>query len=246
MDQTLLSAVSLGTGGLLRIGQYTGTDSVGTLTAGAIVLGGTAVNLGTVASTLELDSAGSISGAASIALTVATLTGTSGTGDVALLGTGDAVGTLGTFKSSGNFFLNDGTALNVLGVVSAGSASTLGLTAAGSLAIGNSGTVGVLNAGTVALTASGTISEDPTKGSIIATVLNGPTVGGSSAAAVNLISTGNTIGTLGSFLTPGSFVLNDGTALAVLGTVTAGTAAALGLTFRRQPLDRRLRHGPAC
>ena len=230
VDQTLLSAVSLGTGGLLRIGQYTGTDSVGTLTAGAIVLGGTAVNLGTVAATLELDSAGSISGATSIALTVATLTGTSGTGNVALLGTGDAVGTLGTFKSSGNFFLNDGTALNVLGVVSAGTASTLGLTATGSLAIGNSTTVGVLNAGTVALTASGTISENPTTGSIIATVLNGPTVGGSSAAAVNLISTGNTIGTLGSFLTPGSFELNDGTALAVLGTVTAGTAAALGLT----------------
>ena len=50
-----------------------------------------------------------------------------------------------------------------------------------------------MNAGTVSLTASGTISEDPTHGSIIATLLNGPTVGGSSAAAVNLVGTGNAV-----------------------------------------------------
>ena len=126
--------------------------------------------------------------------------------------------------------LNDGTALAVLGTVTAGTAAALGLTSAGSLSIGNAGTVGLLNAGTVALTASGTISEDPAKGSIVATVLNGPTVGGSSAAAVNLIGSGNSIGTLTSFLTPGSFALNDSTGLAVLGSVTTG-GATLGLTI---------------
>ncbi len=224
VGQTLLNIVNVGTNGLLRIGAYTGT----VVTAGNISIDAS-LNVGTVAPTLELDStSGSITEAGSIALTVGTLTGTAATGGVSLASTSNAVGTLASFGSGGNFFLNNGTALTVAGTVTAAGTSTLGLTAGGSVATGNlvigtAGTAGVLHAGTVSLTAPGTISEAVNQGTIIATVLNGPTVTGSSssAAAVNLLGSANAIGTLGLFASSGTFHLENGVSLAVVGPVSA-------------------------
>ncbi|MGA3402452.1 MAG: hypothetical protein ABSC95_24850, partial [Acetobacteraceae bacterium] len=85
-----------------------------------------------------------------------------------------------------------------------------------------------------------TISEDKGHGTIVATVLNGPSVTASAAAAVNLIGTANAIGTLDTFLTKGNFVLVDGSPLTVAGLIapsTAGSeafieeAASQGLSF---------------
>ncbi|MCW3473886.1 filamentous hemagglutinin N-terminal domain-containing protein [Limobrevibacterium gyesilva] len=151
----------------------------------------------------------------------------------AALNGANAIGTLGSFVTAGNFALTDSQGLTVLGTVSAGGVSapnaantaSLGLTVNGDLAIGQAGTAGVLNAGTVALVASGTISEP--NGSINANLLTGPTTGAAFASAASATLNGaNAIGALGSFVTAGNFALTDSQGLTILGTVSAGGVAA--------------------
>ncbi len=115
---TLLGDLNTGKSGTLRIGSYNdvANGGAGTTTAGNISIDG-ALNLTGTAATLRLDSTGSITQAASIALTVATLTGTAAH-DVALLGTSNAIGTLTAFGTGGNFVLVDNSStLVVVGLV---------------------------------------------------------------------------------------------------------------------------------
>ncbi|HUB14477.1 MAG TPA: filamentous hemagglutinin N-terminal domain-containing protein, partial [Acetobacteraceae bacterium] len=194
-----------------------GTVSL-TSTSGAIALNGTAVLDG---ATVGLNASTSIAAATTSALIAGVLTGSATS--VSLAGTNN-VGTLAAFTSGGNFVLNDGTALAVLGTVDAATTGTIALTAAGSLSIGSGTTSGLLNAGTVTLIASGgTISENATNGSIDANLLTG------SAAAVGL-GGANTIAALGTFVvTSGSFDLADSVgSLAVSGALSAAGVAITG------------------
>ena len=208
LDATLLGDITTG-GGLLRVGRVTG----GTTTAGNIGVDGS-VNLGTVAAILELDSTGAITETAPIALTVATLTGTAAAG-VDLAGTANAIATLGSFSTAGDFALVDGTALGVTGPLTANNVALTSLGTGIDLA-GN-----VTATGTANLRSSGTIAQSG--GSVTAKTLTG-TAGGD----VRLVSS-NAVANLASFsVTGGSFVLeNDGAALTVSGPVAATNIVTL-------------------
>ncbi len=211
VDQTLLGDIStgIGTGGLLRVGTFTG----GSITAGNISLDGS-VNLGVVAPTVEFDSAGSISEAGSIALTVGTLTGTAAAG-VTLSGTSNAVGTLGTFGvSSGDFTLVDTGTLIVAGSVAATNISL----DAGSVVIN-----GTLSAGTL-LSFGGTLGSAGV--SVLenaAASINAGTISsnGTLAGGLALNQGSNTIGALGTITAAsGTIAVADTGSLSVAGVVT--------------------------
>ncbi len=237
LDQTLLGDISTGTGTVM-VGRFTDVVHGSTLahTGGNIAVG-TSGNPGTVdltgkAQALLLDSSGAITEPNNGTIIVNTLSGVASS--VTLGGIANAVTNLASFAATNDFALTDGSALNVVGSVSAGTNLGLTVLSGGSLAIGNSGTTGVLQAGTtVALSTTGTITEDPTNGTIIANTLVGPS-GATIASGASLFSAGNTIANLGDFLTnktTGDFLLKDSTATAyglnVLGTVTAGNTLAL-------------------
>jgi filamentous hemagglutinin family protein len=156
-----------------------------------------AANVTATGQAVTLTSAGTIDQTAG-AISAGTLTGTAVS--VTLADAGNAIVALGSFDSTGDFLLQDGQGLTVVGTVSAGPVSvsgpnvantnTLSLTTGGTLAIGAVGAVGVLNAGVVALSAGGAVSEP--NGSIIA---NGLTAGATGAIVLN--SLGNNITTFG-------------------------------------------------
>jgi len=233
VDRTLLGDISTGTGSV-TVGRFTDANNGGTIarTGGNIALGTTAdpgtVDLTGKAQTLFLDSSGTIAQPANGTVITGTLSGIASS--VTLAGIANAITNLATFAAGQDFALTDGSALNVVGSVSAGTNLALTVLNGGSLAIGNSGTAGILNAGsTAALSTTGVITEDAANGTIIATTLTGPS-GTIVASGATLFSAGNTISNLGDFLTDGttgSFLLQDTHAINVVGTVTAGKTLEL-------------------
>ncbi len=142
------------------------------------------------------------------AIDAASLSGSSAS---ASLGGANQVPVLGVFSSDGSFLFNaDEPTLTVNGPISAGSAS---LASTGSLVL-----AGLVSSGSATLSAGGPISEPG--GAISAGSLAG-------AAASAALTATNTIDTLGSFSTPGTFLLADSAPLAVAGPVTA---AFLGIS----------------
>ncbi len=136
------------------------------------------------------------------AIDAASLSGSSAS---ASLGGANQVPVLGVFSSTGSFLFNaDEPTLTVNGPVSAGSAS---LASTGSLVL-----AGLVSSGSATLSAGGSISEPG--GAISAGTLAG-------AAASAALTATNTIDTLGSFSTSGTFLLADSAPLAVAGPVSA-------------------------
>ena len=160
----------------VRIGAVTVGGTLQTATASTIII---ASNFGSSAVALDLRASGDITQIAATALMASTLSGAAGT--VTLGNFVNAVGTLGSFKSTNNFTLANGQALTVAGTVTAGLTSaapnptntnTLTLsTNVGAIVLGSA----VLDAGSVFLNSSGTIGQ--TSGTIIANVLTATAVG---------------------------------------------------------------------
>jgi filamentous hemagglutinin family protein len=176
---------------------------VGAVDAGPITIAG-ALNLAQV-DVLNLVSAGAISESGSGAIAVPVLTGH---GASATLSGANAIGTLGSFTTTGGFSLANGADLSVTGLVSDG--VSVSLNASGNLAI-----AGSISAPTVALRATGAITEPG--GAIIANALSG------SAASVTLTGP-NAVANITRFLAsgptgPGPFDFNDTRSLVVSGTV---------------------------
>ncbi len=199
------------TAGTLRIGAVTLPGNVvPTINTSAIAIAGT-FNANGLA--LELDAAGGISQSAPL-LNVATLSGMTNTGPVALGDAGNTVVSVGGFSVAGDFTLVVATDLSVTGVLSA---TSVALTAPG-ISVPGSITTGGATVGSVALIASATTIGGTG-------VITTGTLNGSAVTSIDL-SGANQIGTLGS-LTGGSISLNDGVPLAIGNTVSAAGAVAL-------------------
>ena len=251
---TLLGSISIGSTGTLVIGRVTPVSGFGTAEADGITIGASVTLGSSAAGTLDLESTGGVSEAATVALSVGTLTSSGGIsgGAVTLAGTSNAIGTLGTFAVTGNpFSLSDTGALSVSGAVSA-SGGTSSVTiggAAGSTPTGItlSGT-GNIAAPTVTLVAGASgiaLNTGASLGQTGATVdlsstggideVAGATItaatlqssGGISGAAADLNGTANAIGALGGFAVTGfSLSLSDIGALGVGGAVSASGATS--------------------
>ncbi len=152
----------------------------------------------------------------------------------AVLGTpGNAVATLGTVVTSGDFSFTDNTGVALLGLLQAGTVSapslantaTVQIQTPGSIAIGSTSIRTVVNAGTVVLLGGGAINE--INGTIGANTLSGPQDGGAIASASYVALRGiNTVTTLSAFQTTGNFAFVNAGGLVIGGAVTAGTVPA--------------------
>ena len=220
---TTLGGFSTGAGGFSLTDGRALTLS-GTLTGGSVALVDTATGAAalsftgtTSASTqLALTVSGGVTETAGAVITTPTLTGSAGS--VGLVSTANTIGTLGSFATgAGAFALTDGAALAQTGTLTGGSVTLIDTNAgAAALALG-----GTTNASTLALTVSGGITE------AAGAVVNVQTLTGS-AGSVGLVSTTNTIGTLGSFTTgAGAFALTDGAALTQTGTLAGGSVTLI-------------------
>ncbi|HEX3400110.1 MAG TPA: filamentous hemagglutinin N-terminal domain-containing protein [Acetobacteraceae bacterium] len=194
-------------------------------------------SLGSAASVVDLTTTGGgVNEATTSTIVATTLQSTAGTvGTVNLAGIGNNVGTLGTFNAGGaSFTLADGGNagnLSVPGTVTAGSVTITGpgtITASGSIlaasavnlsagALTLSGKVSDGGAGTTSLVANvGTIGET---GTLVAGTLSGSAMGAANLTGAN--ATINQVATVSSFSAAG-FTLDDGTSLAVTGTLAGG------------------------
>jgi filamentous hemagglutinin family protein len=193
--------LSTATNAITNIGPFTAlngfslTDSTGTLSVVGAIDGGPAVTLvntgGALAidapidptNTVTLDAIGITQNAAGI-ITAGTLTGSAGSGAASLSTATNLVTNLGPFSAGGTFSLLDGTALAVIGNVSAGSDVTIATTGAGNgIAVNSGATVqsgtlvslnsaaGIAFAGTIAAASGGNLGN-PT-GNVSLTANNG-------------------------------------------------------------------------
>ncbi len=184
----------------------------GTGTVNLIATGGTIDESGTLV-------AGTLSGGAT---GTATLTGA--------MPTTNQIATVGSFSAAG-ITVNDGTGLAVAGLVNGGAVATItdnalltitGTVFAASVALTGAnvaipGLVSDGGAGTVGLIAtSGTINEP---GTLIAGTLTGRSTGATTLTGATPIT--NQVAMLGGFTADG-FLLNDGEALSVAGTLNGG------------------------
>ncbi len=150
------------------------------------------------------------------------------------LGGANQVTQIGGFTAVGDLLIANTRSIVIKGTLQAGAGpgnaggntATLELDTQGDLQIGQTGGAAVLSGGTVALVAGGTISQP--NGQVLAGLLLGPGAGTAiaQAAAVQLDGI-NVINRLGRFATTGAFILADGGALAVTGTVAAGASLTL-------------------
>jgi len=219
--------------GTLRIGAATINGSR-TTTAASITVAGTVDLKGiatTIATTLELDANGPITGTAAPLLSVGTLLA-AGT-VINLQNAKNTISNLGDVTAS-SFALEDATNLTVFGTVNGGTSATIS-DAGGVLAISGTVSAGAIGlagrtltitgettdggAGTTQLLAyTGGISE--TGGTVIAGTLTGSSVGSVSLG----VTSANTITTLGAFgvsSPAGSFALTDTRSLSITGAVSA-------------------------
>jgi filamentous hemagglutinin family protein len=196
---TVGGAVSAGTGNLTLM-----TTSGGITLDRHLTAGGQAT----------LSSSGALTESGQGAISAASLTGSS-TGGASLNGA-NQISTLDAFTNSGagGFALTDGEALNVSASLNAGSGNVALTTTSGGISIANSVNAG----GQATLISAGTLAESGA-GVVDAASLTGSSVGGTNLNGANLIST------LGGFANTGSgdFVLDNGEALTVTGTVNAGS-----------------------
>ncbi len=181
--------------------------SLTTSTSGLVLGGSLSAPTVTLASAAGINQVGGT-------IAAATLTG-SAAGPAVLTATGNQVGTLAGFSSTGGFSLTDGQALTVTGTVSDGTAVTLA--AGGKLALN-----ATVQTAALSLTATGAITQPG--GSITASSLGG------SGAGVALTAAGNSVATLASFASTGDFALSDSAAVTVTGPVSAGPGRTLTLT----------------
>jgi filamentous hemagglutinin family protein len=208
---------------------FTLNDTVGTLAVAGAVNGGTGVSLTNTGSlvinaavsgtdTVGLTAVGISQDVAGV-ITAGTLTGTAGSGAAALGTATNVVTNLGPFTAGAGLTLNDDTpALTVIGAVDGG--PTLSLTNTGSLAVG----AALAATGTVSLTANG-ISQ-----TVDGAITAGTLIGNAGTGDADLAAATNMIANLGPFTAAGTFQLLDGTGLAVIGNVTAGGDATIGVT----------------
>ena len=208
------AAVSL-TGASVTIAGLVTDGGAGTVNL--IATGGTIDESGTLV-------AGTLSGGAT---GTATLTGA--------MPTTNQIATVGSFSAAG-ITVNDGTGLAVAGLVNGGAVATItdnalltitGTVFAASVALTGAnvaipGLVSDGGAGTVGLIAtSGTINEP---GTLIAGTLTGRSTGATTLTGATPIT--NQVAMLGGFTADG-FLLNDGEALSVAGTLNGGESAAI-------------------
>ncbi len=258
-DFLLTDARALTVNGVVSAGSITLTDSaVGTaltvsgvldatvrdtLTAsnGSILLTG-AVDA-TSTGTIDLNAAAGVTQTTG-SITAGTLLSSGGvTGDVALTSATNQLGSVGDFAvTAGGFTLADARAVDVAGVLSAGSiaitdsAAGVAITVSGVLAspdtalhatAGDIGLTGLVNAtgGTFDVSAAGDVTQ--INGSILAaSLISTGGVGGN----VSLPQPGNQIGAIGNFtLTGGDFTLTDAIALNVSGSLSAANVTLTGL-----------------
>jgi hypothetical protein len=224
---SLVNAAGLSVNGPLQITSPSGgvslTTTSGILTVNSVLSAG-AVSLNSAGSLalahevsgglVTLASGGNISQTASGKLTATTLTGHS-VGSTTLNGSGNRIGTLGSFTAAG-FSLTNSQSLSVAGPVNGGASTSLATTA-GNLAID-----GALSGATTAFDVAGAISQGA-GGVITATTLRG-TAGGAVALGGN-----NRIDILGDFSAAG-FSLKNVQDLTVAGTVNGGASAGLATT----------------
>jgi filamentous hemagglutinin family protein len=202
-----------------------------TLTATALALSAGTV-LGQAGAVVDLIAGGPIAEDAAAQLLAGTLTG-SAAGAVALLGTANAVGTLGAFGVTGaGLTLLDGSVLTASGPVAATTTVDLvapTLTVTGAVAAGmvtltaSTGTLGL--SGTVTAASATLAGRAGILGDTGTILGDGALTATSAGGAVSLLDAANMVATLsGSAMT--DFRLADGAALMV-NTVTAGGTAAL-------------------
>jgi fibronectin-binding autotransporter adhesin len=235
-------AASLATTGLLTInGTVTGA-AVGLSGRSGIVFGPTGlVNAGTNAVTLTSANGAITEGPGSGTIIAGTLTGSAGTSavlDGAAAGT-NQIGSIGSFTASaGSIEVRDGLPLTVTGSLSGSTGVTL--TSTGLLTVAGGQTVSgpaialtgsaISLPGTVTDGGSGSVALMATAGTINETgLLVAGTLSGSATGAVTLTGatpTTNQIKAIGSFTAP-SMLINDGTDLAVTGSVNAGATATI-------------------
>ena len=149
------------------------------------------------------------------------------------LGGANSIRSIGDFVVAGDFLLNDFASLTLAGTLSAGTlpapdvrnTTQVALQTSGNLTIGGSAGHAVLNGGTVMLLANGTISEPD--GAIGANLLRGGLIGSAPVVSGGVTLEGtNTLARLEDFATVGDFLLVNGAALTVAGTISAGGVAA--------------------
>ncbi|MBU6398592.1 MAG: hypothetical protein KJS74_10480, partial [Rhodospirillales bacterium] len=183
-----------------------GISQTGTLSGHAITLTGTSLALDGVvnATSLALAASGAISQASTGALDVTQLGGTAG-GNVALAGA-NSIGTLGALSATGTINLQDSTALDVAGAVSAGSSLALSaptLTLANTLRGGGISLVAdnITDMGGALAAPGGTVSIAPRTpnltvdlgGSTAGLDLSGTLLGAITAAALDISTQGGII-----------------------------------------------------
>jgi hypothetical protein len=226
-DFSLVNAAGLSVNGPLQITSPSGgvslTTTSGILTVNSVLSAG-AVSLDSAGSLalahevsgglVTLASGGNISQTASGKLTATTLTGHSA-GSTTLNGSGNKIGTLGSFTAAG-FGLTNSQSLSVAGPVNGGASTSLATTA-GNLAIN-----GAVNGTTTAFDVAGNLTQGA-GGVITATTLRG-TAGGAVTLGGN-----NRIDTLGDFSAAG-FSLKNVQDLTVAGPVNGGASVGLATT----------------
>ena len=212
-------SLSAGAGGTVTLQPLTAGSGftlggVGAVTAGTLVVGGTAagpvgitglLNLGGVG-TLDVLSAGAITEAPGAGVTVGAL---AASGSSVSFGGTNSIATLGSVTAPGGLTLADTRALLVSGPVNGAFGITLNvggsLTLAGALA----------TTGTASFTAAGAISQ--AGGSLAAATLT------DTAASTSLLLAGNTIAVLGAISNSGSFALADQSGLTIAGALSAAS-----------------------
>ncbi len=215
--------------GTLRIGAAT-INGTRTRTAASITVAGT-VDLAGIATTLELDAGGPITGTAAPLLNVGTLIA-SGT-VINLQNPSNTITNLGNVTGN-TFELDDDTNLTVLGTVNGGTTATIS-DSGGVLAISGTVSAGAISLAGLTLTITGETTDGgsgttnllaytggiaETGGTVIAGTLTGSSVGSVSLG----VTSANTITTLGAFgvsAPAGSFALTDTRSLSITGAVSA-------------------------
>ncbi len=268
LAQSSAAAVTLeAANSVIELGAFTTTGNFSLVDAVPLTVTG-AVAAGANSATLRLASAGPIaigsgnqqavvSGATVALLTASAISETSASsivtnlligpnsgaapaalGSVNLAGA-NAIASLSSFTTSGDFLLLNGVSMSVAGTIAAGGATTgtpnlghltIGLSL-GTLAIGTAIGAGVLSAGTIAVSAANGITEP--NGRISATLLNEQTglAGVPQSASVSLQSPANAITTLGTITTlAGDLTLSSTGALTVIGQISASNRLVVQTT----------------